>query len=59
MGRRIICKDKDKTVVEYALKQSGAPIGVTTYQVSRSLPENMKKILPNPEEIVKRLKILE
>lgn len=55
----IICKSKDKTYVEYALKQSNVPIGVATYQLSNSLPENMKSMLPEPEEIAKRLKILE
>lgn len=55
----VICKSKDKTVVEYALKQSNAPIGVATYQLSNSLPEEMRELLPEPEEIVKRLKIFE
>lgn len=55
----IICKSKDKTYVEYALKQSNVPIGVATYQLSRSLPEGMKEMLPEPEEIVKRLRIFE
>ena len=55
----IICKNKDKTIVEYALKQSNAPIGVATYKVHNSLPENMKKLLPSPEEIAKRLKIFD
>lgn len=55
----IICKSKDKTFVEYALKRSNVPIGVATYQLSSSLPENMRKLLPTPEEIVKRLKIFE
>lgn len=55
----IICKNKDKTFVEYALKQSNAPIGVATYRLSNSLPEEMKEMLPDPEEIVKRLRIFE
>ena len=53
----IICKSKDKTYVEYALKQTIAPIGVATYQLRNTLPEDMKAMLPEPEEIVKRLKI--
>ena len=53
----IICKSKDKTYVEYALKQSNVPIGVATYQLRNSLPENMREMLPAPEEIVERLKI--
>lgn len=55
----IICKSKDKTYVEYALKQSNAPIGVATYRLSNSLPEEMKEMLPEPEEIVRRLGIFE
>lgn len=55
----IICKSKDKTYVEYALKQSNVPIGVATYQLRNSLPENMKEMLPAPEEIVERLRIFE
>lgn len=55
----IICKSKDKTFVEYALKRSNVPIGVATYQLSNSLPEDMKEILPSPEEIIKRLGIFE
>lgn len=55
----IICKSKDKTYVEYALKRSSVPIGVATYQLSNSVPENMKELLPEPEEIIKRLKIFE
>jgi predicted nuclease of restriction endonuclease-like (RecB) superfamily len=55
----IICKNKDRTYVEYALKRSNVPIGVATYQLSSSLPENMKEMLPEPEEIVRRLRIFE
>ena len=55
----IICKDKDRTIVEYALKQSNAPIGVATYRLSNSVPEDMKEMLPAPEEIAKRLKVFE
>ena len=55
----IICKSKDKTYVEYALKQANAPIGVATYQLQNTLPEDMKAMLPEPEEIVKRLRIFE
>ena len=55
----IICKSKDKTYVEYALKNINAPIGVATYQLRNTLPEEMKAMLPEPEEIVKRLRIFE
>lgn len=55
----IICKNKNRTVVEYALNNSEKPIGVATYQISDFLPEQMKDLLPSPEEIRKRLEELE
>lgn len=55
----IICKSKDATFVEYALKQSSSPIGVSTYRLSRTVPDNMKELLPEPEQIMERLKVFE
>lgn len=55
----IICKNKNRTVVEYALNDSDKPIGVATYKIQNTLPENMKDLLPSPEEIEKRLKNIE
>lgn len=54
----IICKNKNRTVVEYALNNSSKPIGVTTYQIRDTLPEQMKDLLPSPEEIIRRLEKL-
>lgn len=54
----IICKNKNRTIVEYALNDTDKPIGVATYQIIDSLPEKMKDLLPSPEEIEKRLKDL-
>jgi Uncharacterized conserved protein len=55
----IICKSKDKTYVEYALKETNVPIGVATYNLSKSVPDSLKHLLPEPDEIVRRLKIFE
>lgn len=54
----IICKSKNRTVVEYALNDTDKPIGVATYQVIKSLPERLRNLLPSPEEIESRLKDL-
>ena len=51
----IICRSKNRTVVEYALKSVNAPMGVATYQIQNELPKSLKKLLPEPEEIAKRL----
>jgi len=51
----ILCKEKKRVVVEYALKDSNQPIGVTTYKITKELPDDLKRYLPSPEEIAKRL----
>lgn len=51
----IICKSKNRTVVEYALKRNDMPIGVANYVISEELPENLQKLLPTSEEIAKNL----
>lgn len=53
----IICRDKNKTVVEYALRTARRPIGVATYTVCTDLPEAYRAELPSPEAIAERLKI--
>lgn len=47
----ILCKDTNRTVVEYALRDSRKPIGVATYETTRTLPKALKGQLPSPEEI--------
>ncbi len=51
----IVCKEKSRTTVEYALKDINQPIGVTTYKVSPRLPEDYKKYLPSPATIIRSL----
>jgi hypothetical protein len=53
----IICKSKDKTVVQYALKEANKPIGIFTYRTSSKLPKEIKKYRPSPREIEKRLSV--
>ncbi|AYN00800.1 YhcG family protein [Chryseobacterium sp. 3008163] len=47
----IICKSKDRTIVEYSLKSGNLPIGVATYSTSEKLPKDYQKLLPNNEEL--------
>ena len=47
----LLCKDKDHLVVEYALKNIGAPIGVSQYQLTKAIPESLKGKLPTVEEL--------
>jgi predicted nuclease of restriction endonuclease-like (RecB) superfamily len=47
----ILCKEKNRTVVEYALYDAHKPIGVATYEMTQTLPKELKGLLPSPEEI--------
>ncbi len=47
----LICKSKNNTVVEYALKDIHKPIGVSEYTITKKLPEEFKSSLPSIEEI--------
>ncbi len=47
----ILCKSKNKLVVEYALRNTSKPIGVAAYRLTASLPKNLKGKLPTIEEL--------
>ena len=47
----LICKSKDKLVVEYSLSDINKPIGVSEYHLSRVLPDNLKSSLPSIEDL--------
>jgi predicted nuclease of restriction endonuclease-like (RecB) superfamily len=52
----LLCKTPDKIVVEYALKNVNSPLGVAEYQLTESIPENLKGELPSIEDLEKELK---
>ena len=47
----ILCKEKNRAVVEYTLKESNKPIGIAEYKVVKNIPKNLKGELPTPEQI--------
>lgn len=48
----ILCKSKDKTTVEYALRESNKPIGVSAYNVVKQLPKELESDLPSTDQII-------
>jgi len=52
----ILCKEKDRTIVEYTLRESKKPIGVAKYKVVTRLPKEFKGELPEPEDVRRLLK---
>jgi predicted nuclease of restriction endonuclease-like (RecB) superfamily len=55
----ILCKSKNKTIVEYALRESNKAIGVATYQIVSTVPQELKNQLPAPEQVAKLLEGVE
>ncbi|HQC44518.1 MAG TPA: PDDEXK nuclease domain-containing protein, partial [Myxococcota bacterium] len=54
----ILCKEKSRTIVEYALHNASKPIGVATYETTRTLPKALKGQLPSPQDIAHLLEDL-
>lgn len=51
----IICQSKQRTVVEFALRDVQKPIGVATYSLTDTLPAELRPFFPSNEELVLRL----
>ena len=47
----ILCKSKERSIVEYALQGSNQPIGVSSYQLQSTLPQGLEKNLPTVEQL--------
>jgi hypothetical protein len=47
----ILCQTKDRILAEYALCDINKPIGISEYELTRALPENLKSSLPSIEEL--------
>lgn len=43
----LICKSKSNITVEYSLRDLNKPIGVSEYQITENLPEQLKSSLPS------------
>lgn len=51
----ILCKERNRVVVEYALRDVGRPIGVAEYRLTERLPGRLRGSLPTAEELEKEL----
>ena len=47
----VICKSKKRMIVEYSLRESRKPIGVSTYKVFKTVPDSLKGELPSPAQV--------
>ena len=54
----LLCKGKDEIVAQYALTGYEQPIGISDYQLSKAVPENLKSALPSIEQVEEELTML-
>jgi predicted nuclease of restriction endonuclease-like (RecB) superfamily len=52
----LLCKEKNKVVVEYALRDASKPIAVADYTLQKTLPKALQGELPSAAELKKQLK---
>ena len=50
----ILCREMNKAYVEFVIQKYDTPMGVATYKTSDDMPENLRKALPDIEDL-KRL----
>lgn len=55
----ILCKEKSRMIVEYALKDSNKPINVASYRIVNELPRELKDQLPTLEQIEKLIEFID
>ncbi|HVI46357.1 MAG TPA: PDDEXK nuclease domain-containing protein [Chitinophaga sp.] len=51
----ILCRLKDKIEVEYALRDLNKPIGISSFELSEIIPDDLKTQLPTIEEMEREL----
>ena len=56
----ILCSERDRFEVEYALRGLSTPVGVSQYQLTKILPKELQDKLPNvaslEQELMKELR---
>ncbi|WP_315315601.1 PDDEXK nuclease domain-containing protein [Prevotella pallens] len=51
----LLCNGGDKVVAQYALSGYDQPIGVSDYELTKAIPDNLKSALPTVEEVEEEL----
>ena len=51
----ILCKNKNRLLAEYALRNITTPLAVSEYALTRAIPEELKTSLPSVEDIEREL----
>ena len=52
----VLCKARNKVTVEYSLRDTKKPIGVSEYRLTKALPQELKSSLPSIEQLEEELR---
>lgn len=55
----LLCREKNRAIAEYALRDIQKPIGVSEYQLTRALSEELKGRLPSVEDMERMIEEVE
>ena len=47
----VLCKEKNNTVVEFSVKSIDKAMGVATFKTSKEIPNEIKGVLPDADEL--------
>lgn len=51
----LLCKKKDRVEAEFALRDINKPIGISDYQLTKTIPDEIKTKLPTVEQLENEL----
>ena len=51
----VLCKEANREYVEFVIRDYAKPMGVATYKTTTDMPEELRRTLPNIEELKKLL----
>ena len=52
----ILCRSKDRIIVEYALRDTTKPMGIAEFRLQEKLPKDLQGSLPTIEELEAELR---
>jgi hypothetical protein len=51
----LLCKEANRNIVEFAVRDYTKPMGVATYRTRNEMPQEWQKALPDADEMIKLL----
>jgi predicted nuclease of restriction endonuclease-like (RecB) superfamily len=54
----VLCKEKNRIIVEYALRDTHKPMGVAQYKLTEALPDRLKSELPTNEDLASEMPVM-